>query len=160
MNVQNSNTINLDYFAYGSNMSTAQILERCPSAVFIGVAHLKGFQIHFPRLSKTRNCGAASIIQSDEDEVWGVIFRITNEDIINLDKLEGINSKSYRKEEITVHNISNKQSHSVFTYIANPQPGSFKPSKDYLATILRGLNERIEIPESYKNLIKSLEVMD
>lgn len=38
-------------FAYGSNMPTARIRARCPSAVAMGVAELRGYELRWHKIS-------------------------------------------------------------------------------------------------------------
>jgi hypothetical protein len=49
------------YFAYGSNMREAQMVERCPSARFVGIAALR---------SKHRKCGIAGAIEACGHLLW------------------------------------------------------------------------------------------
>lgn len=44
MTMTPSNRKEIPYFAYGSNMSTTQMLERCPSSTVIGLAYLHGYE--------------------------------------------------------------------------------------------------------------------
>jgi hypothetical protein len=48
-------------FAYGSNMDLAQMRERCPSTRFAFIAKLPDHRLVFPRKSKCRCCGVASV---------------------------------------------------------------------------------------------------
>jgi len=49
------------YFAYGSNMDWAQMQQRCPDAGFRAIGLLDDHRLCFPRRSKLRECGVASI---------------------------------------------------------------------------------------------------
>ena len=42
------------YLAYGSNLSVRQMLQRCPGAVYVGTAKLKGWRLLF-RKSQSGN---------------------------------------------------------------------------------------------------------
>jgi Gamma-glutamyl cyclotransferase, AIG2-like len=77
------------YFAYGSNMNWNQIRSRCPSAQFAFVAKAEGYALAFTRFSQNRKCGVADIVASSDNDVWGVIFDIPNDEIGQLDKSEG-----------------------------------------------------------------------
>lgn len=39
--------MNKYYLAYGSNLSMAQMAQRCPDAVYVGTAELKDYQLLF-----------------------------------------------------------------------------------------------------------------
>ena len=60
-----SNTADGYYFAYGSNMSKTQMLERCPSAHFRGVAILDGWEWII------NERGFANVVQLDDDDELG-----------------------------------------------------------------------------------------
>jgi gamma-glutamylcyclotransferase len=133
------------YFAYGSNMNCDQMRQRCPSARFFCIAKLKDHRLVFPRTSNKRRCGVASISASKGCEVWGVVFQIDELEREKLDSYEGYNpgsepkENSYLRTEIQVAPDGDEtRTLSVFTYVANPQPGEHKPSRDYKKTILDG----------------------
>ena len=69
------------HFAYGSNMSRAQMRARCPDHLRIGKAVLKDHALCFPRHSTTRNCGVAGLMEVPGAEVWGVLYRLHDEDL-------------------------------------------------------------------------------
>jgi hypothetical protein len=50
------------YFAYGSNMSRAELLAYCPSAHFLGIARLDGWRLDFTVFSQKRQGGVADIV--------------------------------------------------------------------------------------------------
>lgn len=69
------------YFAYASNLSKEYMLSRCPDAVPIKSASLKGYSLAFNEL--------ADIIKNDGEEVLGALYVISKEDLDILDTLEG-----------------------------------------------------------------------
>lgn len=77
------------YFAYGSNMNTHQIEERCTNVIQVGKGLVPNCSIDFTRKSITRNCGVADIVESQGAILWGIIYDITDEDFIFLDRFEG-----------------------------------------------------------------------
>lgn len=160
MNMDNNTDAFIDYFAYGSNTSLVQMSKRCPNSILISTAFLSDHQLHFPRRSKNRSCGVASIQKSIGGIVWGVIFRIPLSDIAQLDIDEGVPKGAYRKENIVVQNIMSSASHNAFTYIAIPQNGVFEPSKEYLKIILDGLQGRDDIPNEYIRSISRIKTQD
>ena len=98
------------YFAFGSNMSKEQMKKRCPNAKKIGKAVLHNHKIGFTRNSKTWNCGTADILVSPGDEVWGVLYSITEEELQKLDIHEGVHQNAHKRSLLTVelHRISDK----------------------------------------------------
>jgi gamma-glutamylcyclotransferase (GGCT)/AIG2-like uncharacterized protein YtfP len=141
------------YFAYGSNMSKAQIDERCPRNRLIGIAKLSNYRLCFPRYSEKRKGGVASISEENGCEVWGVVFELLNEDIARLDRSEGYrvdrdpNMNSYNKISVPVS--VNGQLLSCQTYQAVAQgTADFRPSSDYMKLIIVGAREH-HLPDEY-----------
>lgn len=90
-------------FAYGSNMPTARIQERCPSARFVGVAELPGYQLRWHKRSQDGS-GKCDIVRANQQgtSVFGVLYEIANSEKADLDRAEGLGS-GYDETEIEVH---------------------------------------------------------
>jgi gamma-glutamylcyclotransferase len=151
------------YFAYGSNMSLAQMRERCPSSVRVGIGRLDGYRLVFPRFSTKRKCGAASVEPSPGDQVWGVIYNMHADDLIALDGHEGC----LPEREPHLNNYNRKlveiaRDDSVIvpciTYIATPQHGSYQPSLHYHGLIVTGAREN-GLPDWYVQRLKEIELL-
>ena len=80
-------------------MSQRQMLERCPSSEYVGNAQLLGFKLGFPITSSNRRgMGVASVLESTPtDCVEGVVYRLSEEDLLRLDQYESI-GKHYSRE--------------------------------------------------------------
>jgi gamma-glutamylcyclotransferase (GGCT)/AIG2-like uncharacterized protein YtfP len=66
---------------------------RCPDNSEVGVGKLSGYRWII-------TCrGYASVVQSSDDDVWGVVYRISAQDESRLDRWEGI---SYQKQSLPV----------------------------------------------------------
>jgi len=76
------------YFAYGSNMRSARLMERVPSAASVGAARLEN---HCLRINKRGRDGTAkaNLALSQGEHVWGVIYRIDPAHWPDLDRFEG-----------------------------------------------------------------------
>lgn len=126
-------------FAYGSNMDCAQMRERCHSAKFISIASLKDHQLAFTRKSKKRGCGVAGAITNPGKTVWGIVYDLTEDDLMELDKNEGIKSNSYvRSTETVFQNDDEARPLSVQVYFAVPQNNPPLPNQEYKDLILGG----------------------
>ena len=140
------------YFAYGSNMSRAQMRERCPDHECLGTAVLKEHALCFPRHSPIRNCGVAGLAEAPGAEVWGVVYQLHDEDLAALDKREGYDpAKPFhvnRYNRQTIRVLMNGDLVDCLTYFARPEPGEHVPSVEYLATILEGAEEN-GLPADY-----------
>lgn len=69
------------YFAYASNLSKEYMLSRCPDAIPIKKVSLKDYNLIFNEL--------ADIIKKDGEQVPGVLYVISKEELVILDRLEG-----------------------------------------------------------------------
>src|SRR5260370_38877209 len=80
------------YFAYGSNMLTARLRERVPSATAIGIGQLVGHALRWDKRSWRDGSGKcdAEATSRKGDVVWGVVFELDREDKPALDKAEGL----------------------------------------------------------------------
>nr|WP_300003892.1 gamma-glutamylcyclotransferase family protein [Tissierella sp.] len=81
------------YFAYASNLSKEYMLSRCPDAVPVKSASLKGYALAFNEL--------ADIIENKDQEVLGALYVISKEELEILDTLEGY-PDLYNRIEIEV----------------------------------------------------------
>lgn len=133
------------YFAYGSNMAEEQMKERCKSAVRVCVGVLEDHEIVFNRKGTYRPGGVASVQQSEGRRVYGVIWKIHSNEFWELDEKE--DPKAYVRKKVSVNTLSG-ESHSCHIYEAIPQPGVFKPGKDYLKILVRGAREA-GLPDDY-----------
>ena len=78
------------YFAYGSNMSERRLKveKRAPSAKVIGTGVLNNHCLTFHKRSEDGS-GKCTIECSESDKVYGVLFKINNDEECKLDKAEG-----------------------------------------------------------------------
>jgi len=126
------------YFAYGSNLWRKQMEDRCPQHRVIGNGILKGYR--WIITSK----GYANIIQSETDEVYGVIYEISESDEHTLDYWE-IEKAGYRKETVEVE--FEEQTLKCLVYVdSNEEEG--QPKKEYMERIMKGLSDS-NLPKEY-----------
>jgi len=86
----------IKYFAYGSNMDEIQMDERCPSAKVVGIGKLEGYRFALDVK------GVATVTKDENNCVWGIVWEICGEDIVNLDKYEGIKAQCYKHSFLPV----------------------------------------------------------
>jgi gamma-glutamylcyclotransferase len=152
------------YFAYGSNMNWNQMCNRCPSARFISVAHAEGHKLEFNRFSEKRGCGVADIVANSENDVWGAVFEIPNDEIGELDKSEGYRvgrpreKNSYERRLLDVIcQGSGKSRITVSTYfVVEKSKYPLKPSIEYKAKILDGARHW-RLPAYYIDELERIE---
>jgi gamma-glutamylcyclotransferase (GGCT)/AIG2-like uncharacterized protein YtfP len=127
------------YFAYGSNLWQQQMTERCPEHKKIGTGILGGWRW----IITTR--GYASIVFSEVDYVLGTVYDLSEADICNLDRFEGVAQGSYRKEMITV-NVDGRDLNCLVYIDMVTEVG--KPKEEYIDRINNGIRDA-ELPNAY-----------
>lgn len=91
------------YFAFGSNLSSAQMRDRCPGSEPLGPALLGGRELGFSYRSQNfPPGGAADVVEREGAEVWGVLYRLTDSDLERLDRFEHVDAGGYRRIEVEV----------------------------------------------------------
>ena len=154
------------YFAYASNLDPEQMQERCPGHHVVGLATLHDHRLTFPRFSDLWGGGTASLVHAHGQEVWGVVYDVTDEHVAAMDGHEGFRGagdqhNAYDRETMTVDVVrvddgSVPRRVRAATYVArpsNPQP----PSRRYLDRILRGAAHH-RLPEDYVEALGKTEV--
>lgn len=140
----------MKYFAYGSNMSLSNMTKRDVNFTSREKATLKGYKFIINKISKKNpGVGFANIIRDDNSEVEGIVYEVSQEDILKLDKYEGY-PKHYRRESFIIND------ENTIIYIANDNWTSvneLKASEDYKEKILEG---KEYLSEEYYN--KLLEI--
>ncbi len=81
------------YFSYGSNMDLEQMRTRCPASVVVSLARLPR---HAFRIAAG---GYGTVVPNPDATVYGVLWRLTEEDEAELDRYEDIAAGFYRKVE-------------------------------------------------------------
>lgn len=95
------------YFAYGSNMCTRKLqgISGCPSATVLAVARLPRHELQF-RMGGKKQKGSCAVNAWDtgreESAVWGVLFRITDEERKALIRVEGPEGWGYVPTDVAV----------------------------------------------------------
>jgi gamma-glutamylcyclotransferase (GGCT)/AIG2-like uncharacterized protein YtfP len=140
------------YFAYGSNMDPVQMAERCPGAVGLGAALLDGWRLTFTRDSPGWGGGVGHIEPDPADQVWGVLWDVTEEHLQSLDEYEGVAVAMYYRGTVGVSRDGERV--DAVVYIANPR-GYKPPSKKYIAALVRGA-EAHDLPAAYVRRLRAL----
>jgi hypothetical protein len=132
------------YFAYGSNLSHAQMRERCPQSTPVSAHVLAGYRLEFVSAGTQRwgEGGVATVVPDPGSSVPGALYRITPEDEARLDGFEGVNPAqpelgAYYKDETLLR----YDGEPVLVYIATArlaEQGDHSPSLAYRSVINRG----------------------
>jgi gamma-glutamylcyclotransferase (GGCT)/AIG2-like uncharacterized protein YtfP len=127
------------HFAYGSNMSRALMLGRCPQARPLGAASLSGW-----RFLITPD-GFASIAPRAGAVVHGVLWNLTVRDLAAINAYESIDSGLYLRRNLTVRHEGSPA--RAMVYVARRQ-GEGRPRSGYMLEVTEAAREWT-LPDSY-----------
>lgn len=132
------------YFAYGSNMNPARLVDDRlrPRSVAVEqrlLASLPGWRLAFNKpWAKFNGAGAANIMPHPGGMVYGTINLMLPAGLDVLDEYEGVATRQYRRQTITVLGTDGQPVPAI-TYIAeNVAPAELLPAREYLAHLLAG----------------------
>jgi hypothetical protein len=148
----------LNYFAYGSNLASARLLQRIPAATAAHVAILPEHQLCWRKNDHGRS-GKCDIDPTGVTDhiVYGVIYRMSEADMFELDRYE-IANYGYERREITVTALHDEVI-EAFTYYALDIDHSQQPFHWYKEHVLRGALEH-DFPLHYIDWIRATPSID
>jgi|SRR5579875_1223196 cation transport regulator ChaC len=138
------------YFAYGSNMSSAQVRSRAGEILEEKVARLDNYEVVFNKKARG-GTATANIRPAQGKTVYGVLYRLTEAGLRALDRFEGV-PEHYRRIEVTVVDEEGRRIPAQ-TYIATRVEKGLKPANHYLQIILQGAEEH-KLPAEYIETLK------
>ena len=148
----------LNYFAFGSNLSSLRLQKRLPGVESHCVATLAGHRLCWHKNGRDQS-GKCDIVPSAAplDIVYGVIYRMTLDEGLELDRYE-CSDFGYARKDVEVLAIDGR-SIEAFTYYALDINRSQQPFGWYKEHVLRGAIEH-EFPTHYIDLIESTPATD
>ncbi|XP_072531429.1 gamma-glutamylcyclotransferase a [Salminus brasiliensis] len=155
-----SNTGYFMYFAFGSNLLKERLQLKNPSAVFHCVGKLKGYVLKFglwgDYVDSRWNGGVATIEESPDEDVWGVVWKMGEENLTSLDKQEEVDKGVYSPLEVKVETDAG----SIFcrTYKMN-QFRPRLPSPQYKKVVCLGAQQN-GLPQDYIKMLQEVETND
>ena len=143
-------------FAYGSNMLSSRVQERCPSARALGVAELHGHELKWHKRSNDGS-GKCDVVSAKDEKriVYGVLFEIAESEKRELDRAEGLGN-GY--EEKLVQVVFEGKPRTVTLYAATNTNSSLKPYTWYKAFVVAGANEH-RLPSDYLKQLEAVEAV-
>jgi gamma-glutamylcyclotransferase len=144
-------------FAYGSNMLSSRIQERCPSARALGIAKLHGHELKWHKRSQDGS-GKCDVMQTNNRDcvVYGVLYEIAASEKPALDKAEGLGN-GYEEKKVQV--VFDDAARVVSIYSATRTDSSLKPYAWYRAFVLAGANEH-KLPSEYIRRLESVPAVE
>jgi gamma-glutamylcyclotransferase (GGCT)/AIG2-like uncharacterized protein YtfP len=128
------------YFAYGSNMVASQMATRCPKASVIGVACLQGYKF----LINARRVG--TVVPDRNHQVYGLLWDITPQDLLALDRYEDVEGKLYEPTQVFVDLLSNRQVKALIYLATDHSIGVPRPQ--YIKDVLTAAGHW-QLPQAY-----------
>lgn len=144
------------YFAYGSNMhdGTFQGRRRIRPLEW-RVACLNGYRLRFNLDGTPRGRAAPANICPDPDaEVWGVLYQITQGDMLRLNLTEGVPGGAYRPTWLIAEDIDGCPIEAM-TYVAAGNPADGRPSPRYLSLLREGARTH-GLPSTWLRMLDSV----
>jgi hypothetical protein len=148
------NDESLLYFAYGSNMSTARLAGRAPSASPSGIGYLYGHKLAFHKIGSKDGSGKcdASRTGNPADFLAGVLFRVEPSDRLSLDIHES-RGNGYEVRNVTIETASGDDVQAFLYYATNIDP-MLRPYHWYKEHVVSGAREH-GLPYEYIDRIVS-----
>lgn len=158
------------YFGYGSNLWKAQMHSRCPTSKYLGIARLNGYRWIINKR------GYANVVENEcekkgdapayDDEVWGLVYSLEQEDEDKLDGNEGV-PIAYTKENLTVDywpaeedgnapDTAEKPAQTeMLVYINRELTKPHSPKEEYIYRMNMGIKDALKegMPQGYVDQI-------
>ncbi len=144
-------------FAYGSNMLSARLRERCSSAAPLCVAELNGFMLRWHKRSKdcSGKCDIVSV-SSLKAQIFGVLYRVAEHEKCLLDKAEGL---GHGYAEIGIDVLCEGVRIAAKAYQATDIDHSLRPYSWYRALVVAGAREHC-LPEEYISQLEAVAAQE
>lgn len=133
------------YFAYASNLSKDYMKSRCPDAIAVKKVFLKNYKLVFNEL--------ADIIQNDGEQVYGALYVISKQELLELDRLEGY-PDLYTRTVVEVEDEKGNR-YDAFAYSMIDKKLE-APPEHYYQILLKGY-EDWDLPVEYVEKAKKLQ---
>ena len=139
------------YFAYGSNMSINRISERINDVKTLNIGLLLDFKLLFNKKS-IDGTGKANIVYSPGDAVWGVVYKIYEDSMDKLDRIE----VGYQRKTFIV--LTEEGEIEVNAYISYKLTNAL-PKNYYKEFLLEGAVEH-KLPDEYIDYLIGIPTSD
>lgn len=128
-----------------------------PSAAFRCTGRLKDYALTFglweEHVTNQWHGGVANIEARPGEEVWGVVWSMSNEDMASLDQQEGVNIGIYSPLEVSVETQEGAlrcRTYQMAGFFVSP------PSPQYKQVVCMGARQH-SLPEEYLKKIEAVE---
>jgi gamma-glutamylcyclotransferase (GGCT)/AIG2-like uncharacterized protein YtfP len=142
------------YFAYCTLLDIGEMHKYCPGAEPTEVASLSGYQVAFARYGTEDAAGGCNLREAKEDQVLGLLYRLSPEELQRLDSIAGVDKGCYAKIDIQVA-VGDGSVIDAITYVVPEPLGPFQPSATYTRPILAGAHA-LGLPPAYVNKLEGI----
>jgi gamma-glutamylcyclotransferase (GGCT)/AIG2-like uncharacterized protein YtfP len=139
------------YAAYGSNMDSAQMAERCPHSPQAGTGWLESWRLTFGGEDLGWQGALATVVEADNERVFVVLYEVSDNDEQALDRWDGATLGYYRKLKVRVATLEGDA--VAWLYVINDYEGGL-PSARYLGLVADAA-ESAGAPEDYVAWLRS-----
>ena len=149
----------INYFAFGSNLSSPRLLRRIPAASAHCVATLRQHRLCWHKNGRDRSGKCDIVFSGDiEDIVYGVVYRMTHDERLVLDSYESADF-GYARKEVEVTALHG-EAIEVFTYYALDINERQQPYRWYKEHVLRGAIEHALPPHYIQHIRNTPSIED
>ncbi|KAI9710858.1 MAG: hypothetical protein M1812_007310 [Candelaria pacifica] len=145
------------YFGYGSNLWLHQMAHRCPDSPYLGTAVLHNWRWIINKR------GYATVIPSKGDIVYGLVYRLSDEDEQALDINEGVSSGAYVKRTLNIVLFAEGSGEDVdaegrmieaLVYVDEARTEESTPNEEYVHRMNMGIKDATMkgVPQWYIDL--------
>lgn len=139
------------YAAYGSNMSPAQMAERCPHSPRQGTGWLEGWRLTFGGEDIGWEGALATVVEDADERVFVVLYEMSEGDERALDRWDGVTIGYYRQLRVRVATLDGDV--LAWLYVLNDYEGGL-PSARYLG-IMADAAESAGAPADYVSWLRT-----
>jgi hypothetical protein len=140
------------YFAYGSNMSSSQLRAWDTPHRALGAAELPDHRLAFLRRSVRWKAGAADIVPTEGESVWGVLWELPF-GAAELDVKESA-GVGYRRRSVEV--VHEGEPVTAMAYeVIDKAPREVRPRPEYVQLMVDGAREH-GLPDAWLRRLKAM----
>lgn len=148
------------YFAFGSNMDTAQMKERGVHFRNAKKVFLRNYKLAFDYPSpRYGGAGVADIVLSPGSTVEGVLYQLSEDDLKKLDHFEGVAQGVYRRKDVAVEDQDGFRQRAICYEVIEKSDTFISPSKRYIEKLIRGAGVHYLSP-SYIEKLRRIPVVE
>jgi hypothetical protein len=139
------------YAAYGVNLDTQRMSERCPHSILRGTGWLQGWRITFGGEEHGWDGALATIVQDPFEQVFVAVYDVTEDDEATLDGWESADTGLHRKIKVRASTLEEEL--VAWVYVLDAFEGGL-PSASYLGA-LADAAEAADAPSDYVAELRS-----